>query len=92
MIGFVGDPPKPLNSARYLKNLVLYYYCTTTVLLLCYYCPTTVLLLTIVLLYYCATVLLYSVLHTTVPHQASDLVDCGGVFGLEAKVFNMKGI
>ena len=58
--------------------LLLCYYCATTVLLLCYYCATTV--------HYCTTVLLYSVPHTTVAYQASDLVDCGGVLRLEAKV------
>ena len=46
-----------------------------------YYCTTTVLLL-----YYCTT----TVLHTTAPHQASDVVDCGGECR-QAKVFRVKG-
>ena len=69
--------------------LLLYYYCTTIVLLLYYYCTTTVLLLLLLLLlyYYCTT----TVLHTTAPHQASDVVDCGGEYRLEGKVFRVKG-
>ena len=62
--------------------VLLYDFCTTTVLLRCYYCTTTVLLL-----YYCTT----TVLHTTAPHQASNVVDCGGECRLEAKVFRVKG-
>ena len=69
----------------YSTVLLLYYYCTTTVLLLCYYCTTPVLLLcyycttpVLLLCYYGATTVL---LHTTVPYQASDLVDCEGCLG-----------
>ena len=71
----------------YYCTIVLLYYCTIVLLYYCtivlsyYYCTTTVLLL-----YYCTTVL-----HAAAPHQASDVVDCGGGCRLEAKAFKMKG-
>ena len=75
----------PLNSS----NLVLYHYFTITVLPLYYYCTATVITTTVLLLYYCITTALLlhyyctiacttTVLHTTAPYQASDVVDCGG--------------
>ena len=71
--------PKTVTAAPgTLKNLVLYYYCATTVLLLSYYCTTTVTIVLLYYCYYCYYCTLYW--HTAVPYQASDLVDCGGVF------------
>ena len=72
----------------YRHTAVLLHYCNTIVLLLYYYCTTTVLLLLLLLLYYYCTT---TVLHTTAPHQASDVVDCGGEYRLEGKVFRVKG-
>ena len=58
--------PTPLNSSRYSYTLVLYHYCTTTVILLYYHFTTTVILLyycttalrTVILLYYCTTIVI----------------------------------
>ena len=99
--GLASTFGRPPNLARQLHvpldprtGLLLQYYCTTTVLQYCYctilllpyyYCTTTVLLLYYYMYYYC------TVLHTTAPYQASDVVDCGGECRLDAKAFKIKG-
>ena len=63
--------------------LLLYYY---GMVLLLYY-GTTVLLLH----YYCTIACTTTVLHTTAPYQASDVVDCGGNVGWRQKFLENDG-